>query len=55
MLLNITNLSTIRNGFKTVVVKTCTLLFQEDNSNANEEKTFGGKCKHCINFVGKLN
>ena len=29
MLLNITNLSTIKHGFKTVLVKTCILLFQE--------------------------
>ena len=48
MLLNITNLSTIKHGFKTVLVY---YYFKNDSSNANEEKTFGGKCKHCINFV----
>ena len=47
MLLNITNVSTIKHGFKTVLVY---YYFKNDNSNANEEKKFGEKCKHCISF-----
>ena len=49
MLLHITNLSTIKHGFKITVL--VYYYFKNDNSNANEEKTFGGKCKHCICFV----